>query len=112
MESKATKVSDYARAKYQDVLKSTIDQLKREHPELFDKDGKFRGRALTSNGMEGGNFRLKYAVRVSYVREASVAGRSILAAVKDSVFSMRAGNARESLANKLGFKFSNVMSTV
>jgi len=112
LESKATEVSDYARAKYQDVLKSTIDQLKREHPELFDKDGKFRGRALTSNGMEGGNFRLKYAVRVSYVREASVAGRSILAAVKDSVFSMRAGNARESLANKLGFKFSNVMSTV
>jgi len=110
LESKVTEVSDYAKAKYQDVLKSTIDQLKKEHPELFDEKGNFMGRALTSNGMEGGNFRLKYAVRVPYFKECSAAGRSILAAIKDSVFSVRGGDARESLANAVGcFRFSNVM---
>ena len=66
---------------------------------------------MTSNGAEGGNFRIKYAVRVPYARDDSTAGRSMLAALKDSVFSLRGGKARESLANRLGFfSFSNVMA--
>ena len=54
---------------------------------------------------------MKYAVRVPYVRDDSATGRSILAAIKDSVFSLRGGKARESLANALGFfSFSNVLA--
>ncbi|MDG7010476.1 MAG: hypothetical protein JRN57_00005, partial [Nitrososphaerota archaeon] len=76
-----------------------------------DDRGNFKGRAMTSNGAEGGNWRLKYAVRVPYARDDSAAGRSMLAALKDSVFSLRGGKARASLANALGFfSFSNVMA--
>lgn len=108
---KIEEVSDYAKAKYQEVKKSTIEQVRREHPELFDKDGNFKGKAMTSNGAEGGNWRLKYAVRVPYSRDDSAAGRSMLAALKDSLFSLRGGKARESLANALGlFSFSKVMA--
>lgn len=110
---KLEEVSDYARAKYQGVLASTVEQVRREHPELFDEHGDFKGKAMTSNGAEGGNWRLKYAVRVPYARDDSAAGRSLLAALKDSVFSLRGGKAKESMANALGFfSFSNVMTTV
>jgi hypothetical protein len=111
VDRKLEEVGEYARAKYQDVLGSTLEQVKREHPELFDEQGIFKGKAITSNGMEGGNFRMKYAIRVPYARDDSAAGKSILAALKDSLFSLRKGKARESLANKLGFfSFSNVMT--
>ena len=111
VDRKIQEVSEYAKARYQDVLKSTVGQVRREHPELFDDRGNFKGRAMTSNGAEGGNWRLKYAVRVPYARDDSAAGRSMLAALKDSVFSLRGGKARASLANALGFfSFSNVMA--
>ncbi|MDG6909860.1 MAG: hypothetical protein JRN11_07985 [Nitrososphaerota archaeon] len=51
---KIGEVSRYAKAKYQDVKRSTIEQVRREHPELFDGKGGFTGRAVTSNGAEGG----------------------------------------------------------
>ncbi len=111
VERKLREVSDYAKARYQDVLKSTMEQVRREHPELFDRRGRFKGSAITNNGMEGGNFRIKHSVRVPYVRNDSATGRSLLAALKDSIFSIRGGKARESLANVLGFfSFSNVMA--
>lgn len=109
---KREKVSKYAKAKYQEVLRSTLEKVKREHPELFDERGEFKGKAITSNGMEGGNWRMKYAVRVPYARSDSATGRSILAAIKDSIFSIRSGKAKESVANKLGFfNFSRIMMT-
>ncbi len=111
VDRKLEEVAGYARAKYQDVLSSTVEQVRREHPECFDGQGNFKGKAITSNGMEGGNFRMKYAIRVPYARDDSAAGKSTLAALKDSLFSLRKGKARESLANKLGFfSFSNVMT--
>jgi len=62
--------------------------------------------------VEGGNWRIKYAVRVPHKRSDSAAGRSILAAVKDSIFTLRNGKVRESVANRVGFfSFGKVMTT-
>lgn len=79
------------------------------HPECFDGDGNFNGH-VTSNCAEGGNWRLKYAVRVAHERTDTAAGKSILATIKDSVFTVRGVKVRESLANKMGlFSFGQVL---
>jgi len=110
VETKLQEVSGYAKAKYQDVLNSTVEQVRREHPELFDEKGNFTGRAITNNGAEGGNWRVKNAVRVQYSRSDSAAGKSILAAIRDSISTIRAGRAVESIANKVGvFTFGRAM---
>ena len=112
VEKKIQAVTKYAKAKYQKVLGSTIEQVRREHPELFDENGSFRGRAMTSNGAEGGNWRLKYHVRVAHSRVDTSTGKSALAAIKDSVFTVRGVKIRESFANKVGFVFGGVMAAV
>ena len=111
---KRAEMKKYAKEKYQQVAKSTLDEFKKDHPEFFDGDGgKFKEGHTTTSGMEGGNWRVKYGIRVSHQRDDSAAGRSILATIKDSVFGMRGGKVRESLANKLGFfNFANIMSGV
>ena len=91
VDRKIQEVSEYAKARYQDVLKSTVGKLRREHPEPFDDGGNFKGKALTSNGAKGDNWRMKYAVRIPYARDDSAAGRNTPAALKDSVFSLRGG---------------------
>jgi len=110
---KIEEVSRYAEAKYhQEVLKSTVEQVRTEHhPDLFDGESDFKGRAITSNGAEGGgNWRVKNAVRVPYARSDSAAGKSILATIRDSVSTIRAGKAMESVANRVGaFTFGRVM---
>ena len=107
---KVEEVSRYARAKYQDVLRSTIEQVRREHPELFDTKGNFMGKAITNNGSEGGNRRVKDAVRVPYSRVDSAAGKSMLATIRDSLSTIRAGRAVKSMANAVGiFTFGRVM---
>src|SRR5208283_3705725 len=109
---KRSEMQKYAKEKYQHVLNSTLEQLKKERPDLLDENGNFPGYTNT-NGMEGGNWRVKYSVRVPHQRNDSATGRSILATIKDSVFGMRGGKVRESLANKVGFfNFANIMSGV
>lgn len=109
---KRSEMKKYAQDKYKQVLNSTLDKIKKEHPDLLDEKGNFPGYTNT-NGMEGGNWRVKNSVRVPHIRNDSSAGRNILAAIKDSVFGMRGGKVRESLANKIGFfRFANIMSGV
>lgn len=110
VEEKLGEVGKYARAKYQQVLGSTLEELRKGHPEYFDKNGNFNGH-VTSNCAEGGNWRLKYAVRVAHQRTDTAAGKSILAAIKDSIFTVRGVKARESLANMMNlFSFGTVMA--
>ncbi|MGC8558380.1 MAG: hypothetical protein ACP5NC_05240, partial [Nitrososphaeria archaeon] len=76
--------------RYHVILEETLKPLREQFPEYFDSDGNFIGH-ITSNSMEGGNWRIKYAIRLSFTRTDTVAGKSILAAVKDSVFTMSNG---------------------
>jgi len=109
---KRVEMKKYAKDKYQQVVNTTVEQLKKERPKLFDENGNFDGYTNT-NGMEGGNWRVKYSVRVPHERNDSSTGRSILAAIKDSGFVMRGGKVKESIANKLGFfNFGNIMTGV
>ena len=102
-------LSKYAKDRYHVILEETLKPLREQFPEYFDSDGNFIGH-ITSNSMEGGNWRIKYAIRLPFIRTDTVAGKSILAAVKDSVFTMRKGKNRVSIAERLGsFSFAGVM---
>ena len=82
---------------------------KKGHHGYFDRNGSFNGH-VTSNCADGGNWRLKHAVRVAHQRTDTAAGRSILAAIKDSVFTVRGAKVREGVANMTGlFSFGRVM---
>ena len=60
--------------------------------------------------MESGNWRIKHTIRLHFIRTDTVAGKSMLAAIRDSVFTMRKGKNRVSLAERLGpFSFAGVM---
>ncbi|MGH7240560.1 MAG: hypothetical protein ACREHG_10955 [Candidatus Saccharimonadales bacterium] len=108
---KRSEMRKYAQDKYAQVVNSTIEELRGTHSELFDDERRNFHGCTTTNGMEGGNWRVKYAVRVPHQRNDSATGRSLLAALKDSIFGIRGGKVRESLANKIGiFSFSNMMA--
>ncbi|MGC8559027.1 MAG: hypothetical protein ACP5NC_08605, partial [Nitrososphaeria archaeon] len=80
-----------------------------QFPEYFDSDGSFIGH-ITLNSMEGGNWRIKHVIRLPFMRTDTVAGKSILVAIKDSVFTMKKGKNRVSLAERFGpFSFARVM---
>ena len=98
----------YAEKKYQEILEDTLKPLRESHPDYFSGDT-FNGH-ITSNSMEGGNWRLKYLIRLPFIRTDTMAGKSILAAIRDSVYTMRRGKPRTSLANRIGFfSFAMVM---
>ena len=48
-----------------ELKEKTIKILKEKYPELVDPNGNFTG-AVNTNAMEGGNFRVKWKLRVSY----------------------------------------------
>lgn len=102
-------LSKYAKDKYKAILDDILDQIKEQHPEYFGKEGKFTGH-ITSNSMEGGNWRLKYLIRLPFIRTDTMAGKGILAAIKDSVYTMRKGKVKTSAAHRIGcFSFAKVM---
>ena len=72
------------------MLKPALEQVRAEHPELFDDKGNFTGSAMTGNGA-GGDRRVKNAVRVPCAKSDSAAGKSMLATTRDSVSTMHKG---------------------
>lgn len=77
-------------------------------PELVE-DGVFVG-ALSTNSMEGGNWRIKFGLKVPYKDPASLEARTLLVAIADSVKTFKEGRPGESFAQIHGcFDYSTVM---
>jgi hypothetical protein len=64
--------------------KQVIEQLRKEYPDFVDPGGKFTG-AITTNCMEGGNWRIKYKLSIEYINISSISGRSLLTTIVDSI---------------------------
>ncbi|MGC9178551.1 MAG: hypothetical protein ACP5G6_09150, partial [Conexivisphaera sp.] len=96
-------LSEHAREKYREVLGRTLGMLREIVPGYFE-GGEFHGH-VTTNPLEGGNWRLrvKRRVRNPFSRIDSVAGKSLLAVIRDSIFTIRCGRPRSSPAQALGF---------
>ena len=83
--------------------------LKERYPNLVNESGEFIG-AMTTNSIEGGNWRLKYELRAAYARDESAEGRCLLIALRDSTSTFRHGHPEESFgAMNSDFQYATVM---
>jgi hypothetical protein len=85
--------------------------LKERYPDLVDwKTGEYIG-AMTTNSIEGGNWRLKYELRAAYQRDESAEARCLLIALRDSTNTFRHGHPEESFgAMNSDFQYATVMN--
>jgi rubredoxin len=73
--------------------------LKERYPSLVDEQtGEYVG-AMTTNSMEGGNWRLKYELRAAYQKDESIEARCLLVALRDSMKTFRNGRPEASFAS-------------
>ena len=102
-------IKEYLSRKYRELEKEALEELRKKFPKYFDKDGRFIG-ALTSNAIEGGNWRIKHELRTSYSVCDSITARTILICLLDSVFTFRKGVPLESFGHKhTVFSFAKIM---
>lgn len=104
-------IKDYLSKKYKKLEKEALKELKEKFPKFFDDKGSFIG-ALTTNSIEGGNWRIKYELRTPYSSCESITGRTILVCLMDSIFTFRNGKPTESFAHKhCRFSFAKLMAS-
>ncbi len=87
--------------------------LKESYPNLVDSEsGEFIG-AMTTNAMEGGNWRLKYELRAAYQRDESVEARCLLIALRDSMKTFANGKPEISFAGMNSvFEYGMIMGAI
>lgn len=85
--------------------------LEENYPNLVDEQtGEYVG-AMTTNSMEGGNWRLKYELRADYQKDESIEARCLLIALRDSMKTFRNGKPEVSFAAMNSkFEYGMVMS--
>ena len=102
-------IKDYLSKKYENLEEETVKKLRVKLPNYFEKN-KFVG-ALTTNSIEGGNWRIKNELRTCYFCTDSIMARTILICLVDSIFTFRKGKPTESFAHKhTNFSFEKIMS--
>lgn len=102
-------IKEYLKEKYKRLEEEYVKILKEKYPQFVVEDN-FVG-AITTNAMEGGNWRLKYELRTSYSNQNAVTGRVILACLLDSIYTFRNGMPNESFAHKhTSFSFGKIMA--
>lgn len=104
-----SEIKKYLSNKYKDLEEKALVELKDKFPKFFDDKGNFIG-ALTTNSIEGGNWRIKHELRTAYSNRDSITGRTILICLFDSIFTFRKGKPCESFAHKhTVFSFDKIM---
>ncbi|MDI6738076.1 MAG: hypothetical protein QME12_06200, partial [Nanoarchaeota archaeon] len=103
-------IKKYLSEKYKKLEEEILVALRAKFPKFINEKGEFIG-ALTTNTMEGGNWRIKNELRTPYSRCDSIIGRTTLICLKDSIFTFREGKPCESFAHKnTNFSFEKIMS--
>lgn len=102
-------LQEYAVRYYGNVRRDEAVRAAEAYPELVDGEGRFVG-VLSTNSMEGGNWRIKSGLRTLYIDPASLEARTILLAIADSTKTYSGGRPCESFAHRHGsFKYSSIM---
>ena len=102
-------LQEYAVRYYGNVRRQEEEEAARAYPELVDEEGRFVG-VLSTNSMEGGNWRIKSGLRTLYIDPASLEARTLLLAIADSTRTYSGGRPCESFAHRHGsFKYSSIM---
>ncbi|KXA96479.1 hypothetical protein AKJ37_05110, partial [candidate division MSBL1 archaeon SCGC-AAA259I09] len=101
-------VPNYLSEKYEKFQKEKLEDLKEKRPDLFE-GGEFIG-SLTTNAMEGGNWRLKYELRTAYSSVETISGRMNLIALLESLHTFKNGRPCKSWTHQHSdFELGDVM---
>jgi hypothetical protein len=105
-------ISQHMHEIYSIAREEYIKHLAEKYPklvEVMDDGSRFLG-ATTTNSIEGGNWRVKYELRVPYQLAESIFARALLIELRDSLYTFRNGHAEESFAHRNGvFSYSRIM---
>lgn len=106
-------ISSYMQDIYSFAKEEYESWLKEKYPDLVDHEsGRFIG-AMTTNSMEGGNWRLKYELRADYRRDESIEARCVLIVLRDSMKTFRKGMPEASFASmNSGFEYGVIMGAM
>lgn len=103
-------IRKYLSGKYKEIEEEILVALREKFPQFINENGEFIG-ALTTNTMEGGNWRIKNELRTPYSRCDSITGRTALICLRDSISTFREGKPCESFAHtNTNFSFEKIMS--
>lgn len=102
-------IRKYLEQMYKEMEEKQLKLLREKYPKFVD--GNCFSGALTTNSIEGGNWRIKYELRTSYSRLDSITARSVLICLYDSIYTFRHGMPDESFAHRhTNFSFNKIMS--
>ena len=102
-------ISQYLHEQYKELVEKALESLKRKYPQFIDEMGDFTG-ALTTNAMEGGNWRIKYELRVPYENPDSIYSRALLALITDSLYNFRNGMPQTGFGYEMStFEYRTIM---
>lgn len=110
-EGRYEELQAYLEAEYETLYEQEVAELKEEYPSFWDEEtGEFT-EPVTTNAIEGGNWRMKEKLGVPYRRCRSARGRVLLGAVSDSLSVYRNGRPDVSFAERHGtFCFEKIMA--
>ena len=103
-------LSGYLETVYDEAASDHATVLPKEYPAFWDEETEMFTGPLSTNAIEGGNWRLKYRLRIPYARCQGALAHTALLALQDSLYVFRNGRPEVSFAHHVGaFGYEDVM---
>lgn len=94
------RLHEYLEEEYEELYTELVGELKQSYPAFWDEEaGEFTG-PVSTNAIEGGNWRLKYGLRTPYKRCEAIRARTALLAFRDSSRVFANGRPAESFTHR------------
>jgi hypothetical protein len=101
---------NYLETIYEEAETERAAVLRQEYPAFWDEEAETFTGPLSTNAIEGVNWRLKYGLRTPYARCRGALARTALLALDDSMYVFRNGRPEVSFAHRVGeFSYEDVM---
>ena len=101
---------NYLKTIYEKAEAERAAVLRQEYPAFWDEEAETFTGALSTNAIEGGNWRLKYGLRTTYARCRGALARAALLALDNSLYVFRNERPEVSFAHRIGaFSYEDVM---
>jgi len=100
---------EYLEDEYETAYEKLVATLRQEYPAFWDEKAEEFTRPVSTNAIEGGNWRLKYGLGVPYAQCRRARARTS-SVVRDSMSTFANGEPAESFAHRHGsFRFEQVL---
>jgi len=101
---------EYLEEEYETAYEEIVATLSKEYPAFWDDETEEFTGPVSTNAIEGGNWRLKYGLGTAYARCRGARARTSLLALRDSMSTFTNGEPAESFAHRHGsFSFEQVL---